>query len=221
MDMRTVTLENGWTGIPSGRPARADSTGPSAFAAQLDRAAKAAEQAQASGDAELKAAYDRLSGAAKETLGSLKAGEGISEDQWYALRKEMRDQGLITPYEFTCSDPHMVVVGYTGENGEAVSYFPDSARIPPGMEGADFLVGGIGTCRIGGEVYGRFWALEGWSGDPAKFLEMWLEAFTGWRDDLDQALRPNGQRYDTSHLTNHIEAKKKVNDLAYALAEYC
>lgn len=218
MDMRTTALGNGWTGVVADRPA-GKGLGTSGFAAQLSQAAEAAKAAEVSGNAQLKAAYGRLSAMAKRTLGSLKAGGKISEEQWYALRKEMWEQGLINSDEFFCSDPHIVIVGYTDENGEAVSYFPAVTKLPPGMEGADFLLGGIGTCEIGGKKYGRVWVLEKWGGDPFQFLDRWLEALRGWRDDLDQSVRPDGGKYDTSHLTCQMEAREKVNGMVKHLMD--
>ena len=52
MSLRMITLENGWTGVVDDKPAKASGTGASGFAAELDRAAQTAKQAEASGDAE-------------------------------------------------------------------------------------------------------------------------------------------------------------------------
>ena len=97
MSLKMITLENGWTGVVEDKPAKANGTGASGFAAELDRAAQAVQQAEASGNTDLKAAYDRLSDASKGVLGRVKAGTGgISESEWSDLRREMRDLGLIT-----------------------------------------------------------------------------------------------------------------------------
>lgn len=220
MDMRMVTLENGWTAVVADKPAKANGAGQSGFAAQLGRAAQAAAEGAASGRTDLKAAYDRLSDGSKAVLSRLKAGKvGVSQSEWFELRRELRDLGLMTRQEFFDSDPDIVILGYADENGEFVQYPGRSGALAPELDNAHFLAGGASAYASGGARYGRYWALEEWSGDPFRFLDAWLEAIRGWRDDLDQLTREDGTRYDTSRLTRQIEAKEKVNGLVRDLME--
>lgn len=220
MGMRTVTLENGWTGVVADRPPKANAAGRPSFAAELERLAQAAAEGSASASAELQAVYDRLSDGSKAVLSRLKAGEAdVSQSEWFNLRRELRDLGLVTGQEFFDSDPDIVVLGYTDGNGEFVQYPGRGGALAPELEDAHFLVGGASTYVSGGVRYGRYWALEEWSGDPFQSIDAWLEAIRGWRDDLDQLAREDGTRYDTSCLTRQIEAKEKVNGLVRDLME--
>lgn len=220
MDMRMVTLENGWSAVVTERQAAAMSgAGQGGFAAELERVAARAE---ASGDTDFKTAYDRLSDGSKTVLSRLKSGEAdVSKSEWFDLRKELRDLGLITQNEFFDSDPDIVVLGYTDGNGDFVEYPSRGGALAPGLENAHFLVGGASAYVSGGVRYGRYWTLEEWSGDPFQSIDAWLEAIRGWRDDLDQLVREDGTRYDTSSLTRQIEAKEKVNGLVRDLMKVC
>ena len=135
-----------------------------------------AAQADQAGGGELKAAYDRLSAASKAVLNRLKAGEAnVSKEEWAALRRELRDAGLITQEEFFRSDPDVVVVGYTDANGELVTYPPVCCQ------GAAQSNGGV--------LISRYWSPEDWAGDPLRFLDKWLEAIREWQDEVDAQYR--------------------------------
>lgn len=143
------------------RPSAPGKAASSGFAAQLSRATQAAQADQAGGG-ELKAAYDRLSAASKAVLNRLKAGEAnVSKEEWAALRRELRDAGLITQEEFFRSDPDVVVVGYTDANGELVTYPPVCCQ------GAAQSNGGV--------LISRYWSPEDWRATRFGF---WTN---GWR----------------------------------------
>ena len=189
------------------RPSAPGKAASSGFAAQLSRATQAAQADQAAGG-ELKAAYDRLSAASKAVLNRLKAGEAnVSKEEWAALRRELRDAGLITQEEFFRSDPDVVVVGYTDANGELVTYPPVCCQ------GAAQSNGGV--------LISRYWSPEDWAGDPLRFLDKWLEAIREWQDEVDAQYRADGTKYDTSHLTKQAEAHEKVSGLVKAMLELC
>lgn len=191
MNMRTTTLENGMWAVVQDRPSAPGKAASSGFAAQLSRATQAAQADQADGG-ELKAAYDRLSAASKAVLNRLKAGEAnVSKEEWAALRRELRDAGLITQEEFFRSDPDVVVVGYTDANGELVTYPPVCCQ------GAAQSNGGV--------LISRYWSPEDWAGDPLRFLDKWLEAIREWQDEVDAQYRADGTKYDMSHLTKQAE----------------
>lgn len=199
MDMKTVTLENGWTAVVADKPAGAGSTAKPGFAAELGRVAQAA----AAGDGSLRAVYDGLSAEAKALLERLKAGTGdITTDEWSAFRRELRDTGLITPNEFADSDPNMVIVGYVDGDGRMVEY----------PFAADAVAGGTES--------GNPWGIN-WAGNPLQFLKRWLEYVKGCRTDLDLMALKGGSVYDTSHLTGKIESNEKVAALVKSLLECC
>ena len=141
-------------------------------------------------------------------LNRLKAGEAnVSKEEWAALRRELRDAGLITQEEFFRSDPDVVVVGYTDANGELVTYPPVCCQ------GAAQSNGGV--------LISRYWSPEDWAGDPLRFLDKWLEAIRDWQDEVDAQYRADGTKYDTSHLTKQAEAHEKVSGLVKAMLELC
>ncbi len=131
----------------------------------------------------------------------------VSKEEWAALRRELRDAGLITQEEFFRSDPDVVVVGYTDANGELVTYPPVCCQ------GAAQSNGGV--------LISRYWSPEDWAGDPLRFLDKWLEAIREWQDEVDAQYRADGTKYDTSHLTKQAEAHEKVSGLVKAMLELC
>lgn len=198
MDLKTITLENGWTAVVTDKPSGTSGTGAAGFAAELDRVAQAT-----SGGAGTQAVYEGLSADAKAVLERLKAGEkDITLEEWSVIRRELRDAGLITPGEFADSDPNMVVVGYVDVNGDKVQY-PYAADAVVSSGETDFP-----------------WGIE-WQGDPLQYLGRWLEFVRSQRDNLNLLALRGGPVYDTSHLTRRIEANEKVAGLVKSLLECC
>lgn len=208
MDLKTIRLENGWTGVVEDKPAKANGAGMSGFAAELDRAARAAKQAEASGDMDLKTAYDGLSAQSQAVLSRLKAGDAdITMDEWSALRMELRDAGLISRSDFAESDPGMVIVGYTDANGDAVIY--------------PFATGCSVSYTDGSSMKSNSFLGIDWDGGPFRYFDQWLKILLGHRDDLELRALLGGTVYDTSHLTRQADAIEKVSGLVKDLLEYC
>lgn len=196
MDMRTVTLENGWTGVVTNKPTKADGAGVSAFAAELRRTSEAAE-AESSGGADLQAAYDRLSEGSRAVLGRLKAGAAdITRGEWNDLRRELKEQGLISEAEYFYTHPDIVVLG----------------------KAEDFQDGGVTVVSEGPAVSFDSLATE-WTGDLFQYLDQWLELLRQQRDLWAEAAQQYGKPLDISPRTHQIEAHEKVSGLVRELAE--
>lgn len=235
MSFTVGTAANGmrigrWDGPAKSREQPAAQAAQSAFFAELNRAAQTAAKAETSGGVDLSAGYDRLSAQSKALLSRLKevSGrektdgvpedelEGISKDEWKALRKDMLDAGLISRADYFHSDPDLVIIGYSDANGDTVFYppfndYPTSAQTGPGgslWSSSSDSVGWIS--RLGA---------ADWAGDPFQFLELWLKRMRSWQYDLDMLVRPNGVKYDTSHLTRQMEDRQKVSGLVKELME--
>ncbi len=210
MNLHTVTLDNGMRAVVQNRSSSPEKTALSGFAAELRQTAQAASMA-ASGSPELKAAYERLSAPSKAVLNRIKAGEtNVSKDEWTALRRELRDAGLISQDEFFRSDPNIAILGYTDSSGKLVLY-PFSSVAEP-----------CGTAQSHDGVWtGSLQPFVEWTGDPLQFIDQWLEAIRSWRDDADRLCQPDGTKYDTSHLTRQADAHEKVVGLVKELLELC
>ncbi len=199
MDMRMVTLENGWTGVVAGKPSGTGRSGMSGFASELNQVAEAAKQAEASQDGYLKAAYDRLSDSSKAVLGRLKAGTAdVSKSEWDGLRRELKEMGLITEAEYFYTHPDIVVLGKAEDFGDGlVTVVSKGPAISFGYESAE------------------------WTGDPFQYLDLWLELLRRERDLWAEAAQPDGMPLDTSARAKQIEAHEKVSGLVKSLLELC
>ena len=198
MGMTMVTLENGLRAVVTERQAAAMSkAGQSGFAAELRRTAEAAE-AENPGGADLKAAYDRLSDGSKAVLNRLKAGAAdITKGEWDNLRRELKEQGLISEAEYFYTQPDIVVLG----------------------KAEDFQDGGVTLVGEGPALsFERFESIE-WTGDLFQYLDQWLELLRQQRDHWADAAQQWGKPLDISPRTRQIEAHEKVSGLVRELAE--
>lgn len=194
MGMTIVTLENGLRAVVTERQAAAmGRTGQSGFAAELRRTA----EAESSGGADLKAAYDRLSEGSRAVLGRLKAGAAdITRGEWNDLRRELKEQGLISEAEYFYTHPDIVVLG----------------------KAEDFQDGGVTVVSEGPAVSFDSLATE-WTGDLFQYLDQWLELLRQQRDLWAEAAQQYGKPLDISPRTHQIEAHEKVSGLVRELAE--
>lgn len=200
MDMKTVTLGNGWSAVVTERQAAAMGRAKqSGFAAELRRTAEAAES-ENPGGADLKAAYDRLSDGSKTVLSRLKAGTAnISKSEWDNLRRELKELGLISEAEYFYTHPDIVVLG----------------------KAEDFQDGGVVIISENPAISVSFYESIEWTGDLFQYLDQWLELLRVQRDLWAEAAQQYGKPLDISPRTNQIEAHEKVSGLVYDLTQYC
>lgn len=226
MSFTTEAAVNGRPAVrwdsPANSSARTGSgTVRNSFFLQMSRAAQEAEQAEDSGQPDLKTGYDRLTAQSRELLARLKEAaavwddpdlqempEGVTKDEWKALRRDMKDAGLISSTDYFRSDPDVVIVGYTDPNDGLVAY-------PPFQDCAASAETGPGEtlCASGSTGWLSRLGAEDWTGNPFQFLDQWLQTMRRWQYDLEQMVRPNGVKYDTSHLVRQMEDRQKVTGL--------
>ena len=236
MSFTVGTAANGmrigrWDDPAKSREQPAAQAAQSTFFAELSRAAQTAAKAEASGDVDLKTGYDRLSAQSKALLNRLKemtaskeetedipeeALAGISTDEWRALRKDMLDAGLISKADYFHSDPDIVIIGYSDANGDTVFYPPFNGYLTSAQTGPGGSLWSSSSDSVG--WISRLGAAD-WTGDPFQFLDQWLKRMRSWQYDLDLLVRPNGVKYDTSHLTKQMEDRQKVTGLVKDLME--
>lgn len=199
MGMTMVTLENGLRAAVTERQAAAmNGAKQSGFAAELRRTSEAAES-ESSGGADLQAAYDRLSDGSRAVLGRLKAGAAdITKGEWDDLRRELKEQGLISEAEYFYTHPDIVVLG----------------------KAEDFQDGGVVVVSEGPAVSFDSLATE-WTGDLFQYLDQWLELLRRQRDLWAEAAQQYGKPLDISPRTHQIEAHEKVSGLVRDLMKVC
>lgn len=168
MELRVITLENGMKLVGS-----ADKPAPtpeqSAFAAELERVAEAAKQAEASGSTKLQAAWSSLTPSSKEVLERMKSEEpNITEEEWDRLKRELAAMGLISGDDLMRTTNNAVVGKVDMDQ----------------VEDWDCLMLGSGSVTLIG-TYDEYMALRSsgiltfdieWTGDPLKYMDMWLQA---------------------------------------------
>ena len=120
MELRMITLENGMRAVVGDKPKPTPEQ--SAFAAELNRAAEAAKQAEAAGSTKVQAAWSSMTPGSKVVLERMKAEEpDVTEEEWNRLKRELLAMGLISGSDFDHTANHLVVAGKLSPSGEFLS----------------------------------------------------------------------------------------------------
>lgn len=164
-------------------------------------------------DAKLQALYALLSPPSKETLKRLRDGKSdIRKDEWLTLCRELKDAGAITQSEFdyTRGDLHLIPLGYYDEQGSFVKY-----------DTSPMLKDQLESLYAQSQDPVRTWLSGNWSGDPMKYLGLWMSELEDWRKDLSQQRAADGSlKYSNfSPITDQIDACQKVMNLVQGLSQ--
>lgn len=214
MSYTVETLENGLRIARGFRIARrgnsanpaeqpAGQTAQSSFSAELGRAAQAAAKTETAEGVDMESALDGLSAQSKDLLNRMK--RNVTRDEWDSLLQDLLGAGLISQREYLHSNPNIVLIGYTDANGDIVLYPPYDGNAAVTKTFSD------------GSAYMEDWGGDQWPGDPFELFDEWLENMRKWQAGLEEMVRPNGVKYDTSHITRMMEDRQRVHALVQRL----
>lgn len=160
MELRMITLENGMKAVVGDKPKPTPEQ--SAFAAELDRVAEAAKQAEASGSTKVQAAWSSMTPSSKAVLERMKAEEpDITEEECDRLKQELSAMGLISRNDLARTGNHVVVVGKLGPSGEFT-----------GPQASAVIVGEAPNFEIE------------WIGNPLKYMNEWMRELRKQMDKI-------------------------------------